>query len=265
MRLLNGRDFTERDSSSSTRVVIINESLARKAFGGASPIGRKVSIGRDASRKDLQVVGIVQDAKYQRLQETPGSIAYLPCAQLVEYLSGADLVAEIRAMPRADVRPTLSREVRAIDRAVPLRIETVADRISGSLVKERVLALLAAILGGAALALACASVFGLLAYAVSRQANEIGLRLALGASRSIVLRTILGEAITIAVMGIAIAIPAAATLGRFARAQLFEIGPLDPISLAGACLLMIALTGVAALLPALKASHIDPARALKAE
>jgi putative ABC transport system permease protein len=265
MRLLDGRDFSERDTSTSTRVVIINESLARKAFAGANPIGRRVSIGRNASRKNLEVIGIVQDAKYQRLQETPRGIAYLPCAQLVEYLEGTNLVAEIRGASGTGVRAVVAGEVRGMDRAVPLQLETVAERISGSLVKERVMALLAALLGLSALALACAAVYGLMSYAVSRQTNEIGLRLALGSPRADVLRMVLRDALKVTAIGIAIAVPAAGWLGRFARTQLFEIGPLDPVSLVGACVVMGVLSATAAFLPALKAARIDPVRALKTE
>ena len=266
MRLLSGRDFTDRDTSTAPRVVIINESLARKAFGSLNPIGRKVSVGRNASRKNLEVIGIVRDAKYQRLQEMPRAIAYLPCAQLIEYLEGTNLVAEIRGLPGSeDVGRSAAGEIRAIDRMVPMRLETVDERISTSLVKERVMALLATVLGVSALALACAAVYGLMAYAVSRQAKEIALRLALGAPRAAVLRTVLDDAMTVAAIGIVAGTVSAATLGRFARTQLFEINPLDLPSLAGACIVMATVATIAAFLPALKASRIDPVQALKSE
>jgi predicted permease len=265
VRMLGGRDFSDRDTSTSPRVVIINESLARKAFGSLNPIGRKVTIGRNASRKNLEVIAVVQDAKYQRLQEAPRAIAYLPCTQLIEYLEGTNLVAEIRAAPRADVRQTVAREIGAIDPMMPLRIETVDERISTSLVKERVMALLATLLGLSALVLACAAVYGLMAYAVSRQANEIGLRLALGATRAVVLRAVLRDALTVAAPGIIVGTVAAAILGRFARTQLFQIQPVDPASLLGACLVMFVVAGLAAFLPALKAARLDPVQALKGE
>jgi predicted permease len=265
VRMLGGRDFSDRDTSTSPRVVIINESLAKKAFGSLNPIGRKVTIGRNASRKNLEVIAVVQDAKYQRLQEAPRAIAYLPCAQLIEYLEGTNLVAEIRAATGVDVRQPVAREIGAIDPMMPLRIETVDERISTSLVKERVLALLATLLGLSALVLACAAVYGLMAYAVSRQANEIGLRLALGATRAVVLRAVLRDALTVAAPGIIVGTVAAAILGRFARTQLFEIQPVDPASLLGACLVMFAVAWLAAFLPALRAARLNPVQALKSE
>ena len=265
IRFLSGRDFTDRDTSTSTRVVVINESLARKAFGADNPIGRRVSIGRNASRKNLEVIGIVQDTKYQRLQETPRPIAFLPCSQLLEYLQGTNLVAEIRGIPGVDIRQAVASEIRALDRMVPIRLESVDERIAISLVKERVMALLATGLGLSALVLSCAAVYGLMSYAVSRQRNEIALRLALGATRAVVLRAVVADALTIAALGIVAGTVAAAALGRFAQTQLFEIKPVDPISFAGACVAMTLVTTLASFLPAVKASQMDPAQALKAE
>jgi putative ABC transport system permease protein len=262
-RLIAGRDFTDRDRDSSTRVVVINESLARRAFGDRDPIGQRLTVGRNKSRQDLEVVGIVQDAKYQRLQEPARSIAYLPCAQLAEYLADSNLVAEIRSAADVDIRGAISRELRTLDGIVPLRIETVEDRIAESLVKERVMALLAGVLGLSALLLACAAVYGLLAYAVSRQTNEIGLRLALGASRARILWAVLRESLTVASIGVVLAVPIVVALGRFVRTLLFGVTPVDPASLGGAAGLVLTIAVSAGLLPARRASRIDPVQALK--
>ena len=163
------------------------------------------------------------------------------------------------------MRGVIAREVRAVDGIVPFRVETVADRISDSLVKERVMAILAGALGLCALALACASVYGLLSYAVSRQTNEIGLRLALGASRFGILWSILRESVTVASAGIGLALPVVFALGRFVRTLLFEVTPVDPASLMAAGGVLLAIAAAAGLLPARKASQVDPVHALKFE
>ena len=208
--------------------------------------------------------GIVSDAKYQRLQEGTRSIAYLPWVQLFEMTAGVNLVAEIRAVGRAAAgSESLKREVRALEARVPVRIETVTDRIEASLVRERAIAILSVVLGLSAVTLACAGLFGLLSYAVSSHTREIGLRLALGADRATVVWTVLREALAIAAFGIAIALPVAAVLGRFARAFLFQISPLDPVSWLGSGVIMLALAACAALLPARRAARLDPAVALR--
>jgi ABC-type antimicrobial peptide transport system permease subunit len=208
----------------------------------------------------------VSDAKYQRLQEVTRSIAYLPWAQLSEMKVGVNLVAEMRAAGgTAAVSESSKREVRALDAAVPVRIETVTDRIDASLVTERVIAVLAVVLGLSALTLACAGLFGLLSYAVARHTREIGLRVALGANRATVIWTVLRESLAVATFGIAIALPAAAALGRFARSLLFEITPLDAASLVGASAVMLAVAACAGLIPARRAARVDPAIALRSD
>jgi len=180
--------------------------------------------------------------------------------------AGVNLVAEIRvAGAAATVPDRVKQAVRALYGGVPVRIETVADRIDVSLVRERVIAILAVVLGLSALTLACAALFGQMSYAVSRHTREIGLRLALGANRATVLWTVLKESLAVAAFGIAIALPAVAILGRFARRFLFQITPLDPVSLLGSSVLMLTLATCAGLIPARRAARLDPAVALRTE
>ena len=231
MRVLQGRDFALGDGPGNTRVVIVNESLARRFFPNQNPIGRLITVGRSDRRQNLEIIGLVQDAKYQTLQEPARRIAYLPITQ-----QGVDdnLFAEVRPVGQtSSIVEQVRREVRGLDPGVPVRIETVTDRIRESLVKERVMALLASGLGLTALALACAGLYGLLAYAVSRQAKEIGLRLALGANRAGVLWIVLRDCLIVAVVGITIGAGLSLALGRFARDLLYLVKPTDAISLTG--------------------------------
>ena len=262
MRLIGGRDIAATDTESSTAVVIVNETLARRFFAGRDPLGHSITMGRNANRKTLEIVGVVSDAKYQRLQEQPRSIAYLPYLQRLD----GNLFAEVRAsVPLAGIGTTVRQELRAIDDIVPARIQTVDERIRESLVRERVVAMLATILGGTALLLACAGVYGLLAYYVSRQTREIGVRIALGAERSRVMALVLMRSLRLAAIGIVFGLGASVMLGGFAKNLLFEIAPKDGASLFAAAVIPLAVAAMAAYLPARRAARIDPAAALRGE
>ena len=261
--VLGGRDFTGGDTSTSGPVVAVNRSLAQRFFPNQDPIGQRLTIGRGDRRRVLEIVAVVADSKYERMQETPRPIAYVPVAQQGQH---SNLFVEVRtAADAASMSATVRQEVRALDPAVPVRIETIADRIATSLVKERALALLASALGTAALLLACAALFGLLAYAVSRQTKEIGLRIALGAARPAVVWMVLRDSLMVAVSGVGGGLIVALALGRLARTLLYQISTSDAVSLAGSALLMTTVAVTAALAPSLRASRVDPANALKAE
>ena len=242
-------------------VAVVNEALVRRFFPGQDPIGRQITIGRDNSRQTLQIVGVVSDAKYQRLQEEPRSVAYLPwLQQRVE-----NMFLELRAGSPAAVAEAVRREASSIDGVVPVHLQTVDERIRESLVTERVLATLAALLAGAAAILACAGLYGLLAYAVARQTREIGLRLALGAHPRAVTRKVLTDSLVLTAIGVVLGLGGALALGRFARGLVFQIAPADPVSIAAAAVLMLVVAGLASVIPAWRAARIDPVVALKIE
>ena len=198
-------------------------------FPGADPIGHRITIGKAASRQNLEIVGVVQDAKYRTLQEPARSIAYLSIAQVEDVTLGTRICSRrfARRISRPR-RPPRARSVRAIDPRVPVHVETVADRIRESTLTERLIAVLAAALGVAALILACAGLYGLLAYAVSRHGREIGLRIALGARPASVLWMVQRESLVLAAIGIVAGLGGALALGRFVRTMLFQVTPADP-------------------------------------
>lgn len=263
LRLNHGRDFTATDDAAGVKVAIVNEALVRTYFGQANPLGRRVSIGRDKRRQDLEIIGVVANAKYQRLQEDARSIAYLPIAQGA---SGSTLFAQVRAHADASALfESIRRDSRAIDGGVPVRVETVTERIRESLVKERVLATLASAVGVTALVLACAGLYGLLAYAVSRRRNEIGLRLALGANRAGIVWMVVRDCLMVAGVGTVVGIGVAIALGGYARTLLYQVRATDALSIGIATLVMLCVAVCAALLPARSASRVDPALALRGE
>jgi ABC-type antimicrobial peptide transport system permease subunit len=258
-----GRDIGEADGPSAPKVAIVNETLARRFFPGANPIGHRISIGKGASRQNLEIVGIAQDTKYRTLQEPPRSIAYLAAAQTDETQGSRNLFAEIRTANVAVAAVAARAAVRQLDARIPVRIETVADRVRESTLNERLIAVLAGALGVAALVLACAGLYGLLACAVSRHGREIGLRMALGARPASVLWMVQRESLVLAGLGIAAGLSGALALGRFVRSMLFQVTPDDPIALGLASTAMLLVAAGAAYLPARRAASVDPVVALK--
>lgn len=266
MRLLQGRDFSTQDRVGAERVVIVSESLARVFFPGENPLGRLISIGRSESRRDLVIVGIVGNSKYQRLTEPPRSIAYLPCAQVQDLIEGDELFVAVRSTSDDTLTAdTIRRQIRALDDRVPIRIQTIAERVRASLVKERVITTIAISLGVAALILACAGVYGLLGYIVSRQTGEIGLRLALGADRTQMLWLVMRQSLVLAGAGILIGLAASLALGQFARNLLFQVSGTDVFALGIAAVVMLVVALAAGFFPARRAANVDPLIALRAE
>ena len=261
MTLLRGRDIADSDIEPAVKVAVVNEALVRRFFPGQDPLGRQMTIGRDESRQTLQIIGVVSDAKYQRLQEEPRSVAYLPWLQQ----RAGNMFLELRAGSPAAVAEAIRREARSIDGVVPVHLQTVDERIRESLVTERVLATLAALLACAAAILACAGLYGLLAYAVARQTREIGLRLALGAHPRTVTRKVLTDSLVLTGIGVTLGLGGALALGRFARGLVFQIAPVDPVSIAAAAVLMLIVASLASIFPAWRAARIDPVVALKIE
>jgi predicted permease len=261
--LRRGRGIADRDISSSPRVVVINESLARRFFPNADPLGHRISIGKGVSRQELEIVGIVQDAKYRSMQEPARSIAYLPLLQTREVLAGQNLAMSIRAADPRTIAAEVRAALRGIDPRVPLRIQTAGDRIRESTLNERMIAGLAAALGLTALALACSGLCGLLGYAVSRHGREIGLRIALGARPVSVLLMVQRESLVLAALGTLAGLGGALALGRFIRGLLFQVAPSDPVALAAASAAMLCVASAAAYLPARRAASVDPVAALK--
>ncbi len=160
---------------------------------------------------------------------------------------------------------TIRKEVRGIDRAIPLRFETLTDRIHDTLTTERVVAVVSAVLGAVALLLATASLYGLMAYTVTRRTGEIGVRVALGASQTAVLWLVLEESLRLALAGVCVGLAASLGLGRFLESLLYGVTARDPLALGVACALMTSVAALAGFLPARRASRVDPAVALRQE
>ena len=204
------------------RVAVVNEALVRRFFAGQDPIGRQITIGRDKSRQEP---ADRRRGLRRQVSAAPGggraAVAYLPWLQQ----RIGNMFLELRAGSPAAVAEAVRREALGIDAAVPVHLQTVAERIRESLVTERVLATLAALLACAAAILACAGLYGLLAYTVARQTREIGLRLALGAHPRAVTTKVLTDSLVLTGIGVVFGLGGALALGRFARGLVFQIAP----------------------------------------
>ena len=262
-RLLRGRDFGPRDQPASPRVCIVTESVAQTFFPGRDPLGRHISVGRNASRRNLEIVGVVADARYQRLQEPTARIVYLPHLQSTEMLNASDLVVEVRS--QTAITEPLRRELRHIDANLTARFETMSSRVRESLVTERVVTRISAFLGAVALLLAAGGLYGLLAYSVSLRTAEMGIRMALGAQPRSVRAILLKDALRLTATGAAAGCGTALLLARYVEKLLYGIAPHDPLALVTAAAVMLTVATAAAIIPAHRAARIDPMAALRHE
>jgi len=264
--LLSGRDFNLQDRENGVRTCIITESIARDFFPGQEAIGRTISVGRDKQRQNLEIIGIVRDAKYRRLQEPARRIAYFPYAQQGEVVNSKNLLAEIRTSGRPErIAGEVQRKLKDLDPSVLVRPEPLNKGIRDSLVIERVVAALSVFLGGAALLLATASLYGLLSYNVSQRTSEIGLRLALGADRSEVLWIVMSQSLVPLLAGLVLGVWASLSLGRFVEKLLYGMTPRDIAGLTITVVIVLTVAVVASYFPARRAVRIDPMTALRHE
>jgi predicted permease len=259
--LLMGRDFSAEDTPDSPKVVIVNESLTRHFFGSEIPLGKRLSL---ESYKDLEIVGVVADARYRNLKDPAPQTAYIPFSQYGT-MNQRTLCVRGAGDPNALIA-AVRREVNSLDPNLPVfNVKTFADQIDESVSRERLVAMLSSFFGLFALLLASLGLYGVMAYAVARRTREIGIRMALGASAGNVLWLVLRETLLVMTVGIAIGLPAALGAAQLIAGLLFGLTPTDPLTITLATLLMIAISALAGYLPARRASRVDPMVALRYE
>ena len=260
--LVSGRNFSTYDTAKSPKVAVISEFMARSIFPNKSPLGQHFSIG-GPNNEQIEVVGIVKDAKYGSLTEEPRSMAYYPYAQRPQPLN--NFIVRISGPPD-QVVANIRQAIKQVNSNVPIdEVETLSDHIGRSLVQQKLIARLASFFGLLALLLACIGLYGLMSYAVARRTNEIGIRMALGAPRGNVLWLVLRESIILVVIGLALGLGAALLTTKTAGSLLFGLKPNDPITIALASSVLLAVAVFAGYLPARRASRVDPMTALREE
>jgi predicted lysophospholipase L1 biosynthesis ABC-type transport system permease subunit len=246
--------------SGSPQVAIVNEELARRLWPGSSPLGQQIRYEKEEQRT---VVGVVRDVRTYAVDMTPGPQVYIPYSQT--WLIPQQLVVRTDGNPTT-VISALRRQIRAVDaRASAEDIHPLSEYVASSIAQPRFQAWLLAVFGVCGLVLTIVGMAGVVAYAVSQRRREIGIRIALGASRRNVIRTVMAPSLVAVAIGLSIGLGGALALGQFARAFLFEIQPHDPVTLGA----VIAILGTTALVsawpPARRATRIDPILALRAE
>jgi predicted permease len=260
--LMTGRTFTDGDSTTAPKVAIINETAARTYFPNESPLGRRFGSSVETSNQ-LEIVGVLRDAKYDSVRDTAPPTMYVPYSQT--RFGGAVFEVRTAAAP-ASVTASVREAVRQIDPNLPLMdVSTQIEQVEQRFAQEKLFAQAYALFGGLALLLASIGLFGLMSYSVSRRTNEIGIRMALGAQRGDVLRLVLRESMILVVIGIVAGLAIALGAGHYVRALLFGLPPTDGASIAAAVALMAAVSALAGYLPARRASRVDPMVALHYE
>ena len=264
--ILTGRDFNDLDNAGAPRVAIVNQSFARKFFPGASPIGRVFSRS-GLSPKDLeksyQIVGMVQDAKLSSIRESQTSIVYLNTGQESDIDSSIDIV--VRTGAPSQTIDGIKRAIAEMNPNIDLEFKTLTNEIRDLVVAERLMAQLAGFFGGLALLLAVIGLYGVMSYMVARRRVEIGIRMALGAERGMVLKMILREAFVLVVAGLICGSVAALATGRLGESLLYGLHARDPLTLTYAAVALFTSALIAAYVPAHRAAGMDPLTSLRVE
>jgi len=261
VRLLDGRDFDARDAADSPRVVIVNQTLARRLWPGQSALGQRMRIAGEALL--YTVIAVAPDLKYRALIEAPQPYYYLPLAQ--HYLREMTLQVRTTTAPLG-LATSLRQTARAINaNAFVQEISTLDGQLAQALAQPRLTAWSASLLGLLALALAATGLYSVMAYAVSRRTREIGIRMALGARKGDVLRLVVKQGLTLALAGIVCGLPMALASTRVMRSLLYGVSLTDPLTLTLIPMLLLGIALLACWIPARRATKVDPMVALRHE
>ena len=258
--VLRGRAFTDADTDSAARVVILNEVAARRYFGGDSALGRVVRIDGDRT-----VVGIVGSVRHDGPETDWRTQAFVPMAQ--SRVFGATVVVRTAAGVGPDVLPAIRRAIASEFAGLPVRVDegTLTGYAERLVVRRRFTMQVVGAFGVLALAIAVVGIYGVMAYAVTQRTREIGIRMAIGARAAAVIRTVLGGSMTSVLLGLVVGAVVASSLAPLVRGFLFGVTPHDPRVYVGAAAVLLIAALVAALAPAWRATRVDPVTALRAE
>ncbi|HLW81072.1 MAG TPA: ABC transporter permease [Candidatus Acidoferrales bacterium] len=264
--LLEGRTFDSRDTATSTPVVIVNQLLARRYFGSQSPIGEHLMGGSEGMlRQPMEIIGVVQDTKYTSLQEHFQPEAYFPLSQIQKNVA-EDSTFEIRTtMPPSVLIPAVRDAMASVNKLASLQFTTLKQEADDSVAQQHLMAVLSGFFGGLALLLTAIGLYGVMAYVVTLRTHEIGIRMALGAQRSSILRLVMRDAVIVLAAGIAAGLLGSIWITQLVKRLLFGLTPNDPVTIALAIAAIVMVAFVATYIPVRRAMKVDPMVALRYE
>jgi predicted permease len=261
--LIRGRDFSFLDDEHAPRVALVSNSLAKLLFPSSDAVGHRISIGNAADRQQIEIVGVANDANLWNIRSQHPFTVYIPLLQ--DPKQAGRSVVELRAPDPTSLIPIVRSHIESFGREYPFRLQPIHEEIQESLVQERVTALLAGFFGVLALILSTIGLYGLISYTVSARTAEIGVRMALGATRKNVVRLVMSDVLRIVSLGSGIGVVGGLLLSRLLSSQLYQIPAHDPGTYACVVIVMGLVGVLAAYLPARRASKIDPWLALRSE
>lgn len=261
VKLLEGRDFDARDYVPDAKVAIVNRKFAEHFFKNKSAVGRHLGRGRPGSKLETEIIGVVEDSLYEGPRQGVRRQVFVP------HYGSFGVAFYVRSnLGSSQMYPALRNEVRKLDAAMPIySMKTLSDQLDQTLLSERLIAILSAGFGALATLLAAIGLYGVMAFVVTRRTKEMGLRMALGAPRTTVLWLVMKEVLMLLAIGLFIGIPSALGLAQYVSSQLFGIQPRDPVLAGSTVLLLAVISAAAGLIPAHRASRIDPILALRYE
>jgi len=265
--ILDGREISDGDSGNRQRVGVINETMAHKFFPHSSPIGQRALVHTTLGDAPFIIVGVVRDAKHRSPKEKPFPRFYVPYFNPIgdDWTAGAAIIVRTAGDPSllsSAIRDVVKQEAPGLP---PVTMKTIDQRLSDSLVMDRMIADLSVAFGILAIVLVSVGLYGVMAYATSRRTNEIGIRIALGAQRRGILWLILRESLLLVLIGAAIGVLLVFAAGKWISSLLFGLQPADPMTLTFAIALMFAVGVLASYIPAQRATRVDPMVALRQE